>query len=188
MSYGSFPGEKQPQTHAELVTELPRHRHVSSTRRMLAVVLASGISLILGIGYIASSVVVTTSSVPLLVGNSNSVAASTPQLASAPIQVHVALADVERLQTAGSAGHTKLGITVSWASATQTQTSTVRFGLDAANLGSIAQAETKSEQYQFCQYASPWFHHVVIPSCQLEPSTTYYYQCGDEAGGWSDVA
>lgn len=174
MSYGSFFSEKQPQAYADIVPELPRQHHISSTRRMLAVVLAFGIFLILGIGYTANSVVLTTSSVPLIHSSRNELISSTPQLASAPIQVHVALADLERSEDGRSAISTKLGITISWASAIQTQTSTVRFGPDAANLVHIVQAETKSEQYHFCQYASPWFHHVVIPSTQLEPLTIYY--------------
>lgn len=174
MSYGSFPSEKQPQAYADIVPELPSQHYISSARRILAVALTSGVFLILGIGYIVNSAVLTTSSVPRIHDSRNKLISSTPQLASAPIQVHVALADLERSGDGGSAVPTKLGITISWASATQTQTSTVRFGPDAANLVQIVEAETKSEQYHFCQYASPWFHHVVIPSTQLEPSTTYY--------------
>ncbi|KAG1711088.1 hypothetical protein DVH05_013804 [Phytophthora capsici] len=38
-----------------------------------------------------------------------------------------------------------------------------------------------------CAYTSPWMHHVTIPGNLLEPATTYYCQCGDDAGGWSTV-
>lgn len=182
-TYGSFSDQRPSQTYAVIEPESPGHQHVASTRRMLAIVLTAGVSLILGIGYIANSVVLTSSSPHFLGTSSNNVGPSTSQLASAPTQVHVALADQERTQEAGSAIPARLGITISWASAIQTQTSSVRFGLDALSLLSIVQAETKSEQYLFCQYTSPWFHHVVIASSQLEPSTTYY--CKLHIGDWS---
>ncbi|TMW56384.1 hypothetical protein Poli38472_006394 [Pythium oligandrum] len=99
-----------------------------------------------------------------------------------PTQVHVSLYD-----KTWSPAEKNVGIAVSWATGTPTQRSMVRFGRSATELPKMVEATSPCEQYEFCDYTSPWFHHVVIPGDLLEPNTTYYYRCGDPTGGWSEL-
>ncbi|GLD93864.1 hypothetical protein PINS_up002469 [Pythium insidiosum] len=100
-----------------------------------------------------------------------------------PTQVHIALYDESRTAQRGM----RNGMTISWATAAPTTTSVVRFGVSATDISSTASSTAPSARYTFCDYNSPWFHHVVIPGDQLQPDTTYFYQCGDPEGGWSEV-
>lgn len=96
-----------------------------------------------------------------------------------PTQIHIALADrtLESLvkKDGGNSEQLKrVGMTVSWATATRTKSSAVRFAQNAANLSMEARADVPCEQYDFCKYTSPWFHHVVIDGDKLLSGTTYY--------------
>lgn len=111
-----------------------------------------------------------------------------------PMQIHVALAGEVTVKTysairssIAAESETRLGMTISWATDVKTATSSVRYGLSKNDLSVVQQSEEPCEQYDFCAYTSPWMHHVTIPGNLLEPATTYYYQCGDDAGGWSTV-
>ncbi|KAJ0408015.1 hypothetical protein P43SY_000219 [Pythium insidiosum] len=100
-----------------------------------------------------------------------------------PTQIHIALYD----ETWAPQGGGRNGMTISWATAVPTKQSMVRFGVNATDLSRIVATAASSARYKFCDYDSPWFHHVVIPRDQLQPDTTYFYQCGDPEGGWSEV-
>uniref|UniRef100_K3WGC0 Purple acid phosphatase n=1 Tax=Globisporangium ultimum (strain ATCC 200006 / CBS 805.95 / DAOM BR144) TaxID=431595 RepID=K3WGC0_GLOUD len=156
---------------------------------MLALVLAGGVSLLLWLGWTtAFDNFASSNSSTLFTAKKSSPEAIAPT-SSAPTQVHVALADQTNHQQIISENTAQqLGITVSWATSTQTKTSSVKFGLDPVKLTSIMYATNLSMQYEFCNYKSPWFQHVTIPGNSLAPSTTYYYQCGDDEDGWSDVS
>ncbi|CAI5726555.1 unnamed protein product [Hyaloperonospora brassicae] len=112
-----------------------------------------------------------------------------------PSQLHVAFASEVNVKTrdatvqtsASARQETRLGMTVSWATTHETLTSRVRFGRSRDDLSMVQQADGRGEQYDFCSYTSPYFHHVTIPGDKLEPATTYYYQCGDDSGAWSRV-
>ncbi|KAL4087282.1 hypothetical protein PRIC1_013179 [Phytophthora ramorum] len=117
-----------------------------------------------------------------------------PSNAALPAQIHVALAGEMAVKSYAAirnanaaASELRLGMTVSWATEVKTTKSTVRYGLDKDALSTVQQAEEPCEQYDFCTYTSPWLHHVTIPGDKLVADTTYYYQCGDETGGWSPV-
>lgn len=56
----------------------------------------------------------------------------------------------------------------------------MQYSTDASSLSMSATGESNS------YYAPTVTHHVVLPG-PLKPATTYYYRCGDAAGGWSDV-
>lgn len=94
-----------------------------------------------------------------------------------PSQIHIALADNPlddaRLSHARSSLQ-RVGMTVSWATAARTKTSVVRISQNPANFSLEVHAATPCEQYDFCSYTSPWFHHVVIDSAQLLAGTMYY--------------
>jgi hypothetical protein len=53
-----------------------------------------------------------------------------------------------------------------------------KYGTNPANLDKTASGTSSS-------YYLTYDHHVILKN--LAPSTTYYYQCGDSAAGWSDV-
>ncbi|KAE9352150.1 hypothetical protein PF008_g5598 [Phytophthora fragariae] len=117
-----------------------------------------------------------------------------PTGSASPSQIHVAFGSEAAVKSyaairtsSAAAAEIRLGMTVSWATAAKTATSSVRYGLSKDELSTVQQAEEPCEQYDFCKYKSPWLHHVTIPGDKLSPDTTYYYQCGDEAGGWSTV-
>ncbi|KAF4320107.1 hypothetical protein BBO99_00002441 [Phytophthora kernoviae] len=99
----------------------------------------------------------------------------------------MALGGESTVQLNAGASETHIGVTISWATDKKTMSSTVRYGLSKDDLSDVHQADEAPEQYDFCSYTSPWFHHVTIPGDKLLPDTTYYYQCGDNAGGWSDI-
>ncbi|CAI5703124.1 unnamed protein product [Peronospora effusa] len=111
-----------------------------------------------------------------------------------PSQIHVAFAgevttkSYKAIRTSTTATiETRLGMTISWLTDMKTTTSLVRYGLSMDELTTMQKAEKPCEQYFFCAYKSPWLHHVTIPGDKLKPDTTYFYQCGDEIGGWSTV-
>jgi len=94
---------------------------------------------------------------------------SIPSASTAPEQIHLALTGKkdERI--------------VNWATYDDTHTSTVRYGLSENNLN--MQATGTADYYIFVLYISPSLHTVKLSGLQL--GTRYYYQCGDEKGGWS---
>lgn len=96
-----------------------------------------------------------------------------------PTQIHIALADrtLESANEHGDGDLKRVGMTVSWATAMRTKSSIVRFAQNAANLSMEAHANVPCEQYDFCHYSSPWFHHVVIDGDKLLSDTTYYCEC-----------
>ena len=102
-----------------------------------------------------------------------------------PSQLHVAFASEVNVQTraatvptsASTGQETRLGMTVSWATTHETLTSRVRFGRSRDDLSMVQQADGRGEQYDFCSYTSPYFHHATIPGDRLEPATTYYCAC-----------
>jgi len=67
---------------------------------------------------------------------------------------------------------------VSWQTVGDTETSIVRYGKDSSSLSSTATGFSAS-------YYETFDHHVIVSD--LEAQTKYFYQCGDEEGGWSDV-
>lgn len=89
-----------------------------------------------------------------------------------PAQIRVALLDDTR--DAADGGERRLGIAVSWATASRTRASTVRYGPTRAELALTASAERECAQYYFCDYVSPWLHHVELPAESLLPDTLYY--------------
>ena len=106
---------------------------------------------------------------------------SSPPQSARPSQIHVAFASEVNvksysvIRTSDSAPEEmRLGMTISWSTAQKTRTSRVRFGLSRDDLSMMQQAEERCEQYDFCSYTSPWFHHVTIPGDKLEAATTYY--------------
>jgi len=74
-------------------------------------------------------------------------------------------------------------MTIDWVTEDKTATSTVKYGLapNALNL----QATGNSSSYIFIIYISPSLHTATLS--QLKPATRYYYQVGDNSGGWSNV-
>ncbi|EEY57710.1 Iron(III)-zinc(II) purple acid phosphatase, putative [Phytophthora infestans T30-4] len=150
-----------------------------------------GVSLLL---FASAFVLVNMAQVPVYDANlvgTNSMLVTDP---APPSQIHIALA--EEVEVKGSsasrtlnaaASEIRLGMTISWATDVKTMTSSVRYGLSKDDLSMLQQSEEPCEQYDFCSYTSPWLHHVTIPGDKLEPNTNYYYQCGDETGGWSTV-
>jgi len=88
-----------------------------------------------------------------------------------PQQIHIALAGKDENGNPN-------GMTVSWQTIEDTITSTVKYGLDENNLNSLAIGTSST-------YYSTFDHHVVLEN--LFSNTKYYYQCGDEISGWSDV-
>nr|CCA24554.1 Iron(III)zinc(II) purple acid phosphatase putative [Albugo laibachii Nc14] len=101
-----------------------------------------------------------------------------------PAQIHLALYD--DTQTSSSlAGN---GMTVSWATKRRNLIpSVVQFGLKPSQLSEKVVSSQQCEQYSFCDYHSACFHHVNIPAKRLLPETLYYYRCGNEASGWSEI-
>lgn len=176
-NYGSIASERRGHRIDHEANDHQNHPHhvARTTRRALVVTLIGGALLILAAGNTASTVLTHRNSPLIYAMNSNSKvpgAGIQPSTAlSPPTQVHVAFAKLERI---GTKTEQSLGVTVSWATKVQTSTSSVRFGVSPTNLSSIVHAGVPSEQYQFCAYTSPWFHHVEIPSSALEPSSTYY--------------
>ncbi len=69
-------------------------------------------------------------------------------------------------------------MTISWATAGQTATSTVHYGIVGESMNSSAQG------YSVSYIAPMWHHHVVILDLKLV--TNYAYTCGDAVGGFSE--
>jgi hypothetical protein len=92
-----------------------------------------------------------------------------------PSQIHIALADAHRNGGLNPTNEMqRVGMTISWATAMKTKTSVVKFGQNPANLTREVRAEIPCEQYEFCEYTSPWFHHVTIDGDLLVSGTTFY--------------
>lgn len=91
-----------------------------------------------------------------------------------PREIHIALYDVSSSFNVSSEVNPAVGVTISWATANSTRTSTVRFGTDATKLTSVTQAQLPCVQYDFCSYTSPCIHHVTLEGLTLLPRTTYY--------------
>ena len=78
-----------------------------------------------------------------------------------------------------SAGESN-GMAISWATMNgTTATSTVKYGTSATNLTMTATGFAVT-------YIEPGYHHHVVLS-DLQLDSQYFYQCGDAAGGFSDV-
>jgi len=88
-----------------------------------------------------------------------------------PQEVHLALS--------GNLGE----MVIDWVTEDDTATSTVKYGLNTNNLN--MRATGSSSSYVFIVYISPSLHTATLT--QLKPATRYYYQVGDDTGGWSDV-
>src|SRR3546814_328227 len=88
-----------------------------------------------------------------------------------PQQIHLAFAG-------RSSQGDPSGMAVSWQTERDTASSVVRYGLAPDSLAATASGSSGS-------YYETYDHHVVIHD--LQPSTKYFYQCGDEQEGWSDV-
>ncbi|CAH0475717.1 unnamed protein product [Peronospora belbahrii] len=128
-----------------------------------------------------------------VLASENSIRVLSPNSAM-PSQIHIALADEVTVTSSKSIEISKtttiktlLGVTISWATAMKTSTSSVRYGVSKHKLSTIQQAQKPCEQYDFCSYTSPWLHHVTISGDKLAPNTNYFYQCGDDMGGWSII-
>ncbi|OWZ23938.1 Iron(III)-zinc(II) purple acid phosphatase [Phytophthora megakarya] len=150
-----------------------------------------GVSVLL---FAAAFVVLNMVRVPVYEENLRSATSMLAASSIAPSQIHVAFAgevpvkSYAAIRTSNTEElELRLGMTISWATDRKTATSSVRYGLSKDELSSVQLAEEPCEQYDFCSYTSPWLHHVTIPGDKLSPDTTYYYQCGDAAGGWSTV-
>jgi hypothetical protein len=89
--------------------------------------------------------------------------------ATRPIQIHLALYDNTAIHDAK-----QVGMVVSWATAKPTVQSIVRFGRTPGELSGVATASEPCQQYTFCNYTSPFLHHVVIDGRLLESDTTYF--------------
>ncbi len=109
-------------------------------------------------------------------GISFAFAGVTAQLAP-PTQVHTAFF--------GTDIYVNDGFTVSWATDANTTTSVVLYGLTPA-LGSAAQGPGAVAYLPTSYVPSAGFHHHVQIT-GLTPSTTYFFSCGDSAGGFSPV-
>jgi len=84
-------------------------------------------------------------------------------------------------------------IVVWWMTDRQTETSTVRYGLNPDNLNLTA-TSNKIQQYKYRGirmrggYTSPYIHEVVVNGLRRdEYQIRYYYKCGDPSDGWSEV-
>jgi acid phosphatase type 7 len=81
----------------------------------------------------------------------------------------------EQIHIAFSGDH---GMAISWATKSgNTKTSTVKYGLSPTSLGFIATGN------EVTYYGDEYHHHVELQN--LKPGSRYYYQCGDEASGFS---
>ena len=87
-----------------------------------------------------------------------------------PSQVHIALAGKNDYGDANT-------MTISWQTISKTTTSTVKYGVSASSLNLKATGSSSS-------YYETYHHHVTLNV--LDPATTYYYQVGDETGGFSE--
>lgn len=88
-----------------------------------------------------------------------------------PQQIHIALAGSDENGNPN-------GMTISWQTIDDTATSMVKYGTDQTNLAFVATGSSSS-------YFSTYDHHVVLEN--LEVNTKYFYQCGDDSAGWSNI-
>jgi hypothetical protein len=91
--------------------------------------------------------------------------------ADEPQQIHIALAGKDENGNPN-------GMAVSWQTLNDTITSIVKYGVDRNNLDSSATGTSST-------YFETYDHHVVLEN--LQSNTYYYYQCGDDISGWSDI-
>ena len=98
---------------------------------------------------------------------------SCPDASSLPSQVHLAFGGSD---TNGDAS----AMTISWATPTRTANSTVKYGTSADALSHVASGKSVS----YLEGAMV-HNHVTIKG--LKPGATYFYSCGDSAGGYSAV-
>ncbi|KAK6644898.1 hypothetical protein RUM43_001174 [Polyplax serrata] len=89
-------------------------------------------------------------------------------LGAKPVHVHL------------SYGSTVNDIVVTWVTASSTRKSAVLYGIN----GLINRAEGKELEFRHSNTRVSYIHTALLPN--LEPNTTYEYQCGCEYG-WSDV-
>jgi hypothetical protein len=74
---------------------------------------------------------------------------------------------------------------VSWRTLGHPNTSTVYYGLQGTSLP-FAKAVGTSISYTHADYDGDvvlWNHHTIVRG--LKPNTFYWYQCGDQVGGFS---
>lgn len=71
-------------------------------------------------------------------------------------------------------------MTISWATQGDTATSTVKYGTSPDNMSLIATGTSKT------YYGNKFFHHTTLEV--LTPNTRYFYSCGDEDGGFSNIS
>ena len=74
---------------------------------------------------------------------------------------------------------------VSWLTLYHSPTSTVKYGLSSNNLDGTAYGTQSSYLMSVYYDITFWNHDTVVEN--LKPSTLYFYQCGDQLGGWSDI-
>ena len=86
-------------------------------------------------------------------------------------QIHLAFSGLTELKNPN-------GAIVSWQTVDDTTTTRVKYGTDASSLSQEASGFSDS-------YYSTFDHHVTLAN--LEPDTQYFYQCGDDEAGWSEV-
>lgn len=94
-----------------------------------------------------------------------------PDASALPSQVHLAFGDAD------SNGDVS-GMTVSWATPKKTATSTVKYGTVADALTQVATGESVS-------YLEGGMVHNHVLVKGLKPGATYFYSCGDSAGGFT---
>ena len=75
------------------------------------------------------------------------------------------------------------GMTVSWVTQSETDTSTVQFGLSPTSLVNTATGE--QIRYLSAKVNGTVNHHVSLTGLAL--GTVYFYRCGDADAGWSQV-
>jgi phosphodiesterase/alkaline phosphatase D-like protein len=90
-----------------------------------------------------------------------------PDASTTPEQVHIALTGKPE------------EMSIMWATQSSTKTTTVKYSTNSANL--TLTTTGSSSRY----LRSPYIHAAKLVS--LQKDTKYYYQVGDEIGGWSQV-
>jgi len=74
---------------------------------------------------------------------------------------------------------------VGWFTLYRSATSTVRYGTSPSSLGNSAFGKQSSYLYSEDNDITFFQHFTKVTN--LQPSTVYYYECGDDLGGWSPV-
>lgn len=83
-----------------------------------------------------------------------------------------------RLSLGDTSGPKHTDIHVMWNDSEKAAGSAVRFGIDSGNLTNSRKAVVKNHNEVFV-------YKVVLQN--LSPSSTYYYQCGSDVTGWSEI-